>query len=49
MMTLLTNFRNVPPVLSALLQLGGESNHKVVLLLVVHVHLVWHKLCQVVE
>jgi hypothetical protein len=33
----------------ALLQLGGEANHEVVLLLVIGVHLVWHILCQVVE
>jgi hypothetical protein len=33
----------------ALLQLGGETNHKVVLPLVVHVHLIRRILCQVVE
>jgi hypothetical protein len=33
----------------ALLQLGGETNHEAVLLLVVRVHLVWRILRQVVE
>jgi hypothetical protein len=33
----------------ALLQLGGETNHEVVLLLLVRIHLVWRILRQVAE
>jgi hypothetical protein len=29
----------------ALLQLGGETDHEAVLLLVVHIHLIWRVLC----